>query len=1224
MVAADERVRSVDASLVFADISGFTALNERLMRGGREGAEVMVEVLDQIFGPLLDEAARWGGDLLKFGGDALLFLLSGDGHLERAAQLVDAVQRVFATGARHASGLDGVRLGISIGMETGPVTLLSCGASRRELVVAGPTLDSTLAAESAATSGQVLLGPTAAAGLDPRVVGSNDSWAELRAAPGVDPAPFGPRTVIDLARALDPQLVEHLRGGEHVADHRRVAAAFVGFRVDPARWATGNPGYLFDLIDPFIRLVERVAADRQLTLITADSGTCGGKCLLVAGAPRSFGDNIERAMAASREIVDAVATAGLEVTVSAGVNQGVVFAGSIGTGQTRAYCITGDTVNVAARIAGVAPPGDVLCAAGAISRVRHGFAFDAAPSFRAKGKRSEVQVVSVRLQEAAPAELRDDRPQGRDRELGRITGTWARVEAGASSLIDVVGVAGMGKSRLVNHAVSRLDSGSLLVVSGFGHDQRRPFAALAAGLRRLAFGPVKADGLRLSQLVDRHAPHLDRWLPLLGLAFGLDVATNRAVEDLAPEFRELQLRRAVVELIAAIAPRPLLVVVEDAQWLDDSSAGVLDHLATAHLGYTLVVVSRRPDGSGWVPPGAEVDESIDLQELEPVAAAALVRALPGGEHIDPHRLRELIGRSGGNPLFLVSLAELVVGGGTELPESVEEALRAEFDRLPARLRLEVGLAAVLGVEGERSLADRLVSADGRARLAGANSFLEVDGDHFCFTHALRREVAYLSLSFSRRRAAHAAAATALGERDDPPAELLSLHTWEARDFEQAWEWSRRAAASARRSLSPTAEIDFLARAAAAGERTGRAQDADFREVLEQWGDALEVVGRYEQAQIVFRRAAAGADDADRARLFTRVARQCELTGEFGRGVRWARRAERLATQVDRRARIEPLRQLGALAFRRGDLAVSLERYRDAAEIAAAVGDRRQAAEARRMIGTILELEGRSGIGDLASASRSLESAGFHQRAASALINLGAAHYDRGRWDEAVEAYERCGLGATKVGDLVLAATAENNVAEIMSDRGHLTRSMTIFREAEAVWTSCGYSIGTAVARSNLGRALRRSGDVDAALAELEAAEALFAEMGAADFVAEVLLRRAECALARDEPAIAAEVLEQCRSMGDMGGPVLTARLRLTALAALHEDRDDDFRALIGEARETAKRLGMRYQRLLAEDALVSSGLTRAASLVTRVRSECERLRIVDTGQRDLLPASRSS
>src|SRR5436190_12222865 len=111
--------RAVDGSLVFVDISGFTALTERLARQGKIGAELMRDTLDGVFTALLDEAYDWGAGLLKWGGDALLLLFDGPEHAPRAARACWEMQRTIERVGRLRVTGGTVTLRMSIGITTG-------------------------------------------------------------------------------------------------------------------------------------------------------------------------------------------------------------------------------------------------------------------------------------------------------------------------------------------------------------------------------------------------------------------------------------------------------------------------------------------------------------------------------------------------------------------------------------------------------------------------------------------------------------------------------------------------------------------------------------------------------------------------------------------------------------------------------------------------------------------------------------------------------------------------------------------------------------------------------------------------------------------------------------------------------------------------------------------------------------------------------------------------
>jgi len=140
--------RTVDGTLCFADISGFTALSERLEGRGLRGAEELVDILNRVFGAMLDVAAARGGQMIKFGGDALLFLFDGDEHAARSAATAAEMHRQLRKAADEPTAFGRLHLSMSVGAASGEIHLFLVGAPHRELIIAGPVLDATIAATS--------------------------------------------------------------------------------------------------------------------------------------------------------------------------------------------------------------------------------------------------------------------------------------------------------------------------------------------------------------------------------------------------------------------------------------------------------------------------------------------------------------------------------------------------------------------------------------------------------------------------------------------------------------------------------------------------------------------------------------------------------------------------------------------------------------------------------------------------------------------------------------------------------------------------------------------------------------------------------------------------------------------------------------------------------------------------------------------------------------------
>src|SRR5215210_5782724 len=135
-VADAPRAQSLDGSLVSVDISGFTALSERLAQKGREGAEELVRTISGIFARLIEVAERHGGDVLKFRGDALLLLFVGEAHHARACGAASDMQWTIEQIAAEPGATEDVELRMSAGVHSGTVHVFVTVRPHRELVVA--------------------------------------------------------------------------------------------------------------------------------------------------------------------------------------------------------------------------------------------------------------------------------------------------------------------------------------------------------------------------------------------------------------------------------------------------------------------------------------------------------------------------------------------------------------------------------------------------------------------------------------------------------------------------------------------------------------------------------------------------------------------------------------------------------------------------------------------------------------------------------------------------------------------------------------------------------------------------------------------------------------------------------------------------------------------------------------------------------------------------------
>ncbi|MDT4937792.1 MAG: hypothetical protein QOG80_1463, partial [Pseudonocardiales bacterium] len=870
----DDDYVAINGTMTFVDISGFTKLTERLARKGRVGAEEMSDILDATFGALLTVARSDGAELVKWGGDAVLLFYDGPDHAARAARSAVRMRRALRELNRALTSPGAVTLRMSVGIHSGEFHFFLVGdpAIHRELVVSGPSASVTAEMESVAEAGQIVVSDATAALLAPRLLGSPVAGGRLlRGEPPLADLPAVPRGIsgIDVGQVLPPLIRRHLMASSGESEHRPIAVAFVQFSGTDALLRERGPAALAAALDECVRNVQHATSPLDVTFFESDINRDGGKIMLTAGAPRSSGDDEERMLRAARRIVDGAGTLPLRV----GVNRGYVFAGDFGPDFRRTYSVKGDAINLAARVMGKAAAGQVLATRATITRSRTLFRNEALEPFLVKGKSEPVLAVSVGEVIGEQAGDGTESPlYGRAAELAVMREAIDRVRGGAATFVDVVGEPGIGKSRFVREVLALAD-GLVVVAAPSGAYESATAYFPVRGMLRAALGvetdtPDAAVRERLIDRVKENAPDLLLWLPLIAIPLGIEMSATSETSDLDEEFRKAKLEEVTIELLRMLLPTASVLVLDNAQFMDDESAQLLQRLESeSDARPWLVLVVRREQGSGFVPVGTQPHyRRLELGPLDEAAAIELLLAATQRAPLTRQAIAAVAGRAGGNPLFLNALA--LVAGQTgelaDLPESVEDVVTSQIDRLEPQDRTLLRYAAVLGMRFDAStlremLRDWVDVLDGTA-LRRLDGFLRAERDGSVeFRHGVIRDVAYAGLPYRLRHEMHDRVGSALESAladPDVEAELLSMHFFHAGRYDKAWQYSRSAGGRAHSRYAYVAAAEFLARAIESARRAADVGPAQIADVEEELGDVRALLGRSHDAIASYRNARA--------------------------------------------------------------------------------------------------------------------------------------------------------------------------------------------------------------------------------------------------------------------------------------------------------------------------------------------------------------------------------
>jgi class 3 adenylate cyclase/tetratricopeptide (TPR) repeat protein len=1194
------RHRRVDGSLVSADISGFTALSERLAAYGREGAEELTVLLNQCFGAMIEIVDEFGGDVLKFGGDALLVLFTGQEHTARAASACFRMRRLIER-TWSTPLVKRVQLGISQGIHSGSFDLHLVEAGHLELLVVGPGMSATVNCEGAAEKGQILLSHDAASWLDPSLLGdATEHGCPLASDPGADAAPPAGEPEFDAVVPYVPDwLVEQSAAGR-VAEHRVVTVGFVFFGGADAVLSESGPDVLHDRLQALATVTEQAVARYGAYWLASDVYAGGGKIILTAGAPRSTGLDEDVAVRAARDILDA----DVGLPIRGGLNRGPVFMGDLGSDRRRTFTVMGDAVNLAARLMQKSGSGQLVASQAVLDNVPTKFETEALEPFHVKGKTKPIQasLVGALAEEHGTSDTEPGADGigfvGRVHELETLHELLTSARGGAGAVVDLVGEPGIGKTQLVVEVLRRHHDITVLRANGGRYSRATPYFALSNMLRRYA-GIDRAAGAALAgrlltTWVEEHAPDTSEWLPLLAIAFGATVPMTDTVEQIDPANRAGRLRDLVVDVVTASSSGPLAVVVDDAHLLDEASEEVFAAFAR-RIGtrpWLLLGLRRVGEDSFASQSGSATTLTLGPLGEHEVRDLALA-ALHSGALADEDEVDGLVARGVTNPLFLLELIRAGFAEGAPTPDSIESLVTARIDLLSASDRLLLREAAVLGsIVDVNLLAEVLDDARLRAqeRWAPLSGFLTRGPDgKYRFEQALYREVAYEGLSFRRRRHLHAGVGRVLerraGEAWEEFSELLSLHFHIAGVWGRSWRYSVIAGDRARSAYAHAEAADFYSRALAV-PRSHRPGPDSVASVAESLADELELNGRFEEAGEALRLARRNRSDPhDVVRLTRKQGVICERQGKYSQALRWYGRGlkdvgARAGDEDSRREEGDLALAYAGVRFRQGRLWDAVRWSQRAQAVAEELDDTRMLAHSAYLLMTAYGVLRRPEVRDYRDIALPLfEQLGDWTYQGNALNNLGVDAKDEGRWSEALDLYERSRVCREHAGDVIGTAITMHNIGEIKSDQGHLEEAQQLFEAALRLWRRAGYAMGMGVGASYLGRLHARRGDFEKARALLAEGVERFGAIKASHFLCEAKVFQLECEVlagnGMQAVAAADATFELAASIGD---PLLEITLlRTKAWAQLVAGEIEPASELVERCLVMAEEMGSSYE-----------------------------------------------
>ncbi|RIK21931.1 MAG: hypothetical protein DCC51_05715 [Anaerolineae bacterium] len=706
-------------SVLFADISGFTPLTAALALelGVQRGAEEVLNQINPVYEAIIGELHRFGGSVMGFAGDSITCWLDGDNGARgvACALAMQSAMRPFAV-VKTPAGTP-ISLAIKVAVTTGPARRFVVGDPKIQLidVLAGRTLDHVAGAEKMAGKGDVVVGEevvyalgnsveisewrTAEDGTRYAVIGDLVAWPE--------PAPHPSLEGLSLPEsetrswALPPVYSRLQAGTKFLAELRPTVALFLKFSgID-----YDNDEDAGRKLDAYVRWLQATAQEQGGFLIQLTIGDKGSYAYLSFGAPVAHDDDSIRAVAAAIDLLKVPVELDFVTGNQIGISRGRVWVGECGARVRHTYGVMGNEVNMAARLMGKAGAGQILVRRRVADEARQAFQFRQLGLMTVKGGAEPIPVAEVAGRQLIQSlqTTQFDRPLvGREAEVEQLDRILDSVLAGRGQLVTVQGPTGIGKSHLLAVFQQSSVANGVQVVQGtsqriFQTTTYYPWQQIARqvfGLSTFTTDQNGETGAQIDELERALVQINPDWrirMPLLGDLLGIPIPDNPTTAGFDPKQRQESLFRFMIEILRTWSrSQPLLVLFENAHWVDGTSRSLIEALARSISDVPIMIVAASRSlaeigsQSSVFSPLMDLPNHhlIELGELDSDGIDRLIENLLGGQ---PSLLVKLLilAKTQGNPFFTRELLDalresnqlLEEGGKWVLSDSMVDTMR---------------------------------------------------------------------------------------------------------------------------------------------------------------------------------------------------------------------------------------------------------------------------------------------------------------------------------------------------------------------------------------------------------------------------------------------------------------------------------------------------------------------------------------------------------------------
>jgi len=718
----------LQAAILFADISGFTLLTERMAEKGPTGVETLARILNEYFGQLIDIIHTYGGDVVKFAGDAVIAVwpILPDEAISETVTRADqwqwtmrAAECALEVHERLSNyQAEDANLYLKLAVSLGRINTIHVGGvfNRWEFLITGAPLVELGLANTLAKAGEILITPAAwklihndanaqliefelkdAIAQGGRLEGLNKPSSIFRS-PQKPVIPDGAEN--SLRPYIPGAVINRLTAGQSswIAELRRVTVLFINL-------PDIDQDTALESAQDIARLIQRSVYHYEGSINKINVDDKGITIVAALGLPPfSHEDDpargVQAALMIRRELTN------LHVRSHIGITTGRIFCGSVGNDSRREYTIIGNAVNLSARLMGAASAQDeliakyvvpILCDRLTYDSAKEALEFEALPPQRVKGRTEPVEVFHA--VEVKKSVVRSKTELiGRQEEKTLIAAALQELSRGAPhQTLILQGEAGIGKSRLFEDLIRQAETLDVKMFVGNGdaiekvspyHAWRPIFNQIFDIDESFAQGEftdapqASIEDSVLAKLTEID-PDLVRYAPLVDVVLPISITDNELTSAMSGEIRGGNVRELLTRLLAFEASQsPMLIVMEDLHWLDSASWALLVDVQQK-VRPLFLALNTRPLTD---PVPAQFKQILDtpgtrllrLEAMKLDDVEALVCQRLGVKAVPPMLSRLIREKSEGHPFFAEELAYALRDSGILMIDNQECRVHSRF------------------------------------------------------------------------------------------------------------------------------------------------------------------------------------------------------------------------------------------------------------------------------------------------------------------------------------------------------------------------------------------------------------------------------------------------------------------------------------------------------------------------------------------------------------------